>query len=555
MWDTWKIRDTDRTLGYGEAPVSPQRIPRITVQKRPRLAPGRFSGLSRLSHLSLPLRAAAALALTAGGCAAAGDDPVAASAPASVESAEPPVDLSGPRCAAEITEVAAYQSVKVSLGSGDAVTSARSAELIAGKPALLRVFLTPSGAPTAPIDVKARVVVTTADQQASHDATTTLTAASNEEALTSTLDVMLPAAELTPEARVTVELLAPECAGLPRTRFPRSAELELRPRAVGPLRVTLVPFRYDTDGSGRLPDTSPQQLEAYRAALLAMYPVPAVELTVHAPVPTTLAVSAQDGWGPLLDQVRQTRAADRPTDDVYYFGLVAPAETQGKYCGTGCVTGVSFVGGVNSPQTRASVGIGYPGPLASEVLLHELGHAHGRAHAPCGKPKDPDAAFPYPEALIGVWGYDSRGAQPLRPPTLTRDIMSYCGPRWVSDYTFRALTARSVAVNRTEAAGAGQALTVATPTTTFRTLHVGAAGARWGAPITLGDDAAGDATPAQALDPANQSLGALDLRALPLADTDERFYLLPATTALPEATATLSIAGGPAIPLPPPPAP
>ena len=65
------------------------------------------------------------------------------------------------------------------------------------------------------------------------------------------------------------------CAGMARTRFPRAGELALRPRPVGPLRVLLVPLRYDADGSGRLPDTSPAQLQAFHDALLAMFPVPA----------------------------------------------------------------------------------------------------------------------------------------------------------------------------------------------------------------------------------------------------------------------------------------
>ena len=47
-----------------------------------------------------------------------------------------------------------------------------------------------------------------------------------------------------------------------------------------------------------------------------------------------------------------------------------------------------------------------------------------------------------------MWGYDARGTGQLHAPEATRDIMGYCGPRWVSDYTYRGLTERSAAVNR-----------------------------------------------------------------------------------------------------------
>jgi hypothetical protein len=81
-------------------------------------------------------------------------------------------------------------------------------------------------------------------------------------------------------------------------------------------------------------------------------------------------------------------------------------------------------------------------------MCHELGHAHGRFHAPCNV-QDPDARYPYPGANIGVWGYDNRSSTFL-PPT-SKDMMSYCPePRWsawISDYTYQAILERAAAVN------------------------------------------------------------------------------------------------------------
>ena len=236
-----------------------------------------------------------------------------------------------------------YQSVKISLGTGDTAVPTPSAAIIAGKPALFRVFLTPTAADTGggrdsapdhPVRRRA------ADVRAHRHGRLPLPGTT------------IPGARsispwrrrsLQPDARASVEIVAPShCAGSPRTRFPAQGELALRPRSIGPLRVRLVPLRYDADGSGRLPDTSPAQLQAFQDAVLAMFPVPAVEFSVREPVPMSVALGPKTGWATVLDVVRQTRAKDRPADDIYYFGLVAPADTHARYCGIGCTTGVSF---------------------------------------------------------------------------------------------------------------------------------------------------------------------------------------------------------------------
>jgi hypothetical protein len=77
-------------------------------------------------------------------------------------------------------------------------------------------------------------------------------------------------------------------------------------------------------------------------------------------------------------------------------------------------------------------------------MPHEVGHNHGRQHAPCGTSGDP--SYPYAGAAIGDWGYDLL-QQKLYPPDSTKDLMSYCNPTWVSDYTYKAFFDRLQAVN------------------------------------------------------------------------------------------------------------
>ena len=118
------------------------------------------------------------------------------------------------------------------------------------------------------------------------------------------------------------------------------------------------------------------------------------------------------------------------------------------------MTGLSTV--VDSPNTsflRASVGVGYPGEDSANTAAHEVGHAHGREHAPCGGAQGVDPQFPYSGGVIGSWGYDIL-AKTFLSPTKGHDMMSYCPNEWVSDYTYSALFDRIAALNGNPASGA-----------------------------------------------------------------------------------------------------
>ncbi|MCY3778235.1 MAG: M66 family metalloprotease, partial [Candidatus Aminicenantes bacterium] len=81
------------------------------------------------------------------------------------------------------------------------------------------------------------------------------------------------------------------------------------------------------------------------------------------------------------------------------------------------------------------------------TIAHELGHNLNLQHAPCGDPDDVDRSFPQPDGSIGAWGYDLQ-VDELVPPT-DFDLMSYCGPQWISDYHFiKALRYRSRTAGR-----------------------------------------------------------------------------------------------------------
>jgi hypothetical protein len=110
------------------------------------------------------------------------------------------------------------------------------------------------------------------------------------------------------------------------------------------------------------------------------------------------------------------------------------------------VAGIGYVPGTNSFSThqRVSMGISYADESSASTMAHEVGHNHGREHAPCGGADGVDQNFPHSNAAIGWWGF-------IWPDQLVAtdvpDIMAYCNGPWVSDYTYAALLERILVIN------------------------------------------------------------------------------------------------------------
>ena len=57
-----------------------------------------------------------------------------------------------------------------------------------------------------------------------------------------------------------------------------------------------------------------------------------------------------------------------------------------------------------------------------------------------------DANYPYDNGGIGIWGFDPRTGGLINPGSYT-DIMGYCDPVWVSDFTVKAIANQLQVVN------------------------------------------------------------------------------------------------------------
>ena len=153
--------------------------------------------------------------------------------------------------------------------------------------------------------------------------------------------------------------------------------------------------------------------------------------TMTSSVSLHISTDSDGSWETVLSEVQAKRSADGATNR-YYFGAVHPNYTSG-------VAGMGYIGQTNG-QYAVAIGwdLGTTGAGSfGQVLAHEVGHNFGRQHSPCGNPAGVDPNYPYAGALIGVPGWDVFAASNNLVNASTHvDVMSYCSPIWISDYTY-----------------------------------------------------------------------------------------------------------------------
>lgn len=351
----------------------------------------------------------------------------------------------------EITAIDLYQAVKLRLMEGGQQLTDHPIPIVSNRDATMRIFVQ-RAADYDPRSVYARVDFE-GDSFDPIQEEFSIEADSTEADLYSTLNLEIPAEYL--EGSVGIQVSLREISGDgggsdSGAKWPSSGYASLSTESNGePLQIVLVPVRYNADGSGRLPDTSDAQLGLYEETMFISYPVTGVDLIIHEPFDWNSNINAfGGGWTNLLSAITDLRNADGAPPNHYYYGLFSPADSFEQFCSWGCVVGMSNLA-MNPADSwaRASIGLGFPGNQAASTMVHEVGHAHGREHAPCGLGGQPaDPGYPYPGAAIGVWGMDTENNVLKNPETFV-DFMSYCEPPWVSDYTFGGLFDRVAAVN------------------------------------------------------------------------------------------------------------
>jgi hypothetical protein len=376
-----------------------------------------------------------------------------------------------------IGEVSAYQSIKIPLSKGvTAIDAGQRVALNQGRKTLFRESVTPGSSFTAR-NLSARVTLKSGTTEDQYFAKQMISKASADADTASTFQIEVPPEKIVEGATYTVELV--ECGGAPAatgtstgTRLPEMGDLPLMAKDTGTLRVTVIPL----SANSMMPDTSDKALQVYKDYLLAMYPVDKVEITVGKP----MTISYPVNWNSVIEQLRTQRQNDKPAAEMYYYGFLKPTATLADYCRRGCTAGVGYVGSATQAQTRVALGLAFADETSAMTMAHEVGHNHGRQHAPCApgnQIQGVDSKYPYSGAKTGIWGYDSR-KQKFMDPDKTTDIMGYCDPKWISDYTYKGLLDRSGTINK-------QSLVITDPRAIQRwhAMIVDADGPRWSQPF------------------------------------------------------------------------
>jgi hypothetical protein len=237
------------------------------------------------------------------------------------------------------------------------------------------------------------------------------------------------AGDVTLVANIDIYNVAPELSEVNTTT------LQTMFNTVPALDVTVVPVEYIHTERGHsvtypVPDTSYMQV-----ALSRMYPVPAVNITVH-PKTTFVGNLKNDGdWDTLLNQIDALKLSEGKPASTVYFGMIPLLDGSGNtwFNYTGGVVGYGYVGYRASIAVTKALVFGDWDLHGDDFAAHEIGHNLGMDHTPCNV--DSPYTYPYANGAIGQYGFNVNTQAVIdknRP-----DIMSYCEPEWVSDFTYQ----------------------------------------------------------------------------------------------------------------------
>jgi hypothetical protein len=299
--------------------------------------------------------------------------------------------------------------------------------LIQDRDGYLRVFVVASGDNTATPSVRVRLFhdgaqVQTLSLSAASGSTPTVT---REQPLEHSWNVRIPGLLIRRGLAILAEVDADGAYAESNEGdnfFPLDAtpaRMDVRTAPV--FAVRLVPVQL---GSGGLTgDVSAGNFDRYLSTTASMHPLPGIDVDLHGTYTSSQtpeqAGSVNDALFQALSELRMLRAVEG--DERHYYGVTHRNYSSG---------GIAGIGSVGYPAA-----LGWDDPSgAGQTAAHEFGHNWGRRHAPCGNPNNVDPGYPHVGATLGAFGLDLRTERLIEPST--HDLMSYCHPRWVSDYTY-----------------------------------------------------------------------------------------------------------------------
>lgn len=322
---------------------------------------------------------------------------------------------------ATFTSTLTYQGFYITQAAQNFNNSAALAE---NRKGYARLFLTQSGTAHTSIDADLHVYSgTTYLGKIDLVGLNTAPSSYGESDLTSSYNAIVPAAWIKADTNYYISIGSSISTNI--IRQPSANTITQNIKAAPPLEVVWVPVIYN----GQTPSMTAAAREALLKSTREYWPIVDINQTVRAGYTFNQALEGQNGgsgWLALLSQIRTLKINDGAASNVYYHAIVDNA----AFASQSGIYGFAYTPGTIAVSREHT-----------ETIAHEWGHNWGRNHvAGCFNPSSPDSSYPHSGGSIGVWGinvFDNTLA--LKPPSIWRDTMSYCGVDWSSDYNYDAI--------------------------------------------------------------------------------------------------------------------